>query len=121
MNNLFLLLNIVQALIQTGILIALIIIILQFREIAKTFLFADSFETGVENPDAKEPDEDYTNTGESLAEILNKRLREELGDNYESYIENRHGKINSYSDLENDFGITGAEIITDEDETKRGE
>jgi uncharacterized protein YxeA len=115
-DNLFLTLEIVQALTLIGILIALVIIVLQLREIASVVLFGN-MDTGVENPDVQEPQEDYTQTGESLADILNKRLKDMFGEDYEKYMENQHGKQVSY-DLENDFGILGVEVITDEDETK---
>jgi uncharacterized protein YxeA len=116
MNNLFLMLEIVQAITGIVILIALIIIALQLREIAGTILFGD-MNTGVENPDVQEPQQDYTQTGESLADILNKRLKEEFGEDYEKYMDNQHGHKDSFA-LQNDFGMLGVEVITDEDEVK---
>lgn len=101
--------------------IALVIILLQLREIAQVLLFANTLETGVENPDEVDDVEDYTQGAESLADILNKRLKDEFGEDYERYLQTRntHGKATSLSELENDFGITGCEIITDEDEAKK--
>lgn len=116
MNNLFLTLEIVQAVTEIIILIALVIILLQLREIASTILFGD-MGTGVENPDVQEPQRDYTRTDESLADILNKKLKETFGEDYEKYMDNQHGHKDSFA-LENDFGMLGVEVITDEDEVK---
>ncbi len=117
MNSLFLVCNIIQALSLIAISFALVIIALQLREIAKIYLFASDVEAGVEIPEQPEQKEDYTIGASSLADLLNTKLKEELGDGHENYMQNTRGTRASY-ELDNDFGITGVEVITDEDETK---
>lgn len=58
--------------------VCMIIIVIQMRELAKAFLYANSIDSGVEYGDT-EPQQaiaDYTQNAPSLAELLNQRLAE---------------------------------------------